>query len=532
MLGNRRRRDEKAAAAANGRDILHPHLHARAYPDKAAIIMAGSGETITYRELDDRSNQGAQLFRSLGLKRGNSIALYMENHPRFFEICWAAQRAGLYFTCIASTLTAREVEYIVRDCGAKLFVASRARADEADKLAPLLADLDLFCVDGARGAYADFCAARAGMPATPIADPSAGRDMLYSSGTTGRPKGVKFALPEEPFDADTPLGALARKLYGLDERTVYLSPAPLYHAAPLRFCMRVNALGGTVIVMEKFDPEAALRLIEAHRVTTSQWVPTHFVRLLKLPQETRSKYDLSSLQCAIHAAAPCPIETKRQMIGWWGPVLKEYYAGTETNGMCVITSEEWLRKPGSVGKAILGQIKICDELGEEVPVGVDGTVYFANGVDFSYHNDPAKTAQSRNQYGWTTLGDVGHLDDDGYLYLTDRRAFMIISGGVNIYPQELENLLITHPSIADAAVIGAPDPEMGEKVVAVVQPTDWREAGPRLRDELMAFARANISHVKAPRQIDFLAQLPRSATGKLYKRLLRDAYWGKTSTIV
>jgi long-chain acyl-CoA synthetase len=408
---------------------LHPSHHAGARPDKPAIVMAGSGEIITYRELEDRSNQGAQLFRSLGLQRGDSIALYLENHPRYFEICWAAQRAGLYFTCISSSLTASEVEYIVRDCGAKLFLSSRAKADEADKLGPKLADLRLFCVDGAHGAYGDFCAARAEMAATPIADPSAGRDMLYSSGTTGRPKGVKFALGDEAFDADTPLAALVRGLYGLDEQTFYLSPAPLYHAAPLRFCMSVNRMGGTVIVMEKFDPETALRLIETHRVTASQWVPTHFVRMLKLSEETRSKYDLSSLKCAIHAAAPCPIETKRRMIEWWGPVLKEYYAGTETNGMCFIRSEEWLKKPGSVGKAILGEVKICDEAGEELPIGVDGTVFFANGPDFAYHNDPGKTAQSRNQYGWTTLGDVGHLDEDGYLYLTDRRAFMIISGG-------------------------------------------------------------------------------------------------------
>jgi long-chain acyl-CoA synthetase len=512
--------------------MVHPSHHAGVHPDKPAIVMAGSGEIITYRQLEDRSNQGAQLFRSLGLHRGDSIALYLENHPRYFEICWAAQRAGLYFTCISSSLTAGEVEYIVRDCGAKLFLCSRATAVEADKLAPKLEDLRLFCVDAARGAYGDFCAARAAMTVAPIADQSAGRDMLYSSGTTGRPKGVKFALADEPFDADTALSALGRKLYGLDEQTVYLSPAPLYHAAPLRFCMGVNRVGGTVIVMEKFDPETALRLIETHRVTASQWVPTHFVRMLKLSEETRSKYDLSSLKCAIHAAAPCPIETKRRMIEWWGPVLREYYAGTEANGMCFIRSEEWLKKPGSVGKAIFGEVKICDEAGDELPIGVEGTIFFANGADFAYHNDPGKTEQSRNQYGWTTLGDVGHLDEDGYLYLTDRRAFMIISGGVNIYPQELENLLVTHPKIADAAVIGAPDPEMGEKVVAVVQPTDWHEAGPQLRDELMAFSRANISHVKAPKQIDFLPELPRSATGKLYKRLLRDAYWGKTSTIV
>jgi long-chain acyl-CoA synthetase len=511
---------------------MHPRLHARTQPDKAAIVMAETGETVSYGELEARANQGAHLFRSLGLVRGDVIALFLENHPRYLEICWAAQRAGLYFTCISTALTAGEVDYILRDCAARLFVTSRAKAPVVETLAPKLGGAYLFTVDAGHGPFAPFEAARATMPETPISDPAPGRDMLYSSGTTGRPKGVKAALIDEPFDADIPLAALSRALYGFNEQTVYLSPAPLYHAAPLRFCMSAHRAGATVVVMEKFEPEFALRLIETHRVTASQWVPTHFIRMLKLPEDVRRKYDLSSLRCAIHAAAPCPIETKREMIAWWGPILKEYYGGTEGNGLTVIASEDWLAKPGSVGKAVLGQLKICDEQGEEVAPGVDGAVYFAGGPEFAYHNDPEKTAQSRNKRGWTTLGDIGHVDADGYLFLTDRKAFMIISGGVNIYPQELENLLVTHPKVGDAAVIGAPDPEMGEKVVAVVQPMDWGEAGPILRDELMAYARDNISHVKAPKQIDFLRELPRSATGKLYKRLLRDSYWGKTSRVV
>ena len=370
------------------------------------------------------------------------------------------------------------------------------------------------------------------MPATPIADEAPGVDMLYSSGTTGRPKGVRVELKDEPIDAMNSLVQLAAGLFGFNKDTVYLSPAPLYHAAPLRWCMTTMRLGGTVVVMEKFDPERALELIERYKVTASQWVPTHFVRMLKLPDGVRTKYDHATLTCAIHAAAPCPVQTKRAMIEWWGPVLKEYYAGSEGNGFCYISSEEWLKKPGSVGTAKIGVLKICDENGDEVPVGVDGTVYFADGTPFEYHNDPEKTAQSKNKHGWTTLGDVGHVDEDGYLFLTDRKAFMIISGGVNIYPQELENLLVTHPKVADAAVIGAPDEEMGEKVVAVVQPMNMADAGDALRDELMAFVRANISHVKAPRQIDFMEELPRHQTGKLYKRIIRDAYWGKTSTIV
>lgn len=511
---------------------MHPYIHAVANPDKPATIMAASGEIITYGQLDRRSNQGAQFFRSLGLKRGDCIALYLENHPRYLEICWAAQRAGLYYTCISSSLTAGEVEYIVRDCNAQLFITSPARQVEADKLAEKISDLKLYSVDRAWGPYAHYEAAAAKMPETPIADEAPGMDMLYSSGTTGRPKGIKIDLKDEPIDAVNSLTQLAVGLFGFSKDTIYLSPAPLYHAAPLRWCMTVHKLGGTVIVMEKFDPENALRLIEKYKVNASQWVPTHFVRMLKLPEDVRKKYDVSSLKCAVHAAAPCPAQVKEQMIGWWGPVLQEYYAGSEGNGFCYISSAEWLKKRGSVGTAKLGELKICDENGDEAATGVDGTVYFANGNPFVYHNDPEKTAQSTNKHGWTTLGDVGHVDADGYLFLTDRKAFMIISGGVNIYPQELENLLVTHPKVADAAVVGAPDDEMGEKVVAVVQPMNWADAGEALRQELLDFARANISHIKAPRQIDFREELPRHQTGKLYKRLLRDAYWGKTSTIV
>jgi long-chain acyl-CoA synthetase len=294
--------------------------------------------------------------------------------------------------------------------------------------------------------------------------------------------------------------------------------------------MSVNRLGGTVIVMEKFDAENALALIETHKITTSQWVPTHFVRMLKLQPDVRARYDVSSLKVAIHAAAPCPVPVKEAMIAWWGPVLMEYYAGTEGNGFTFITSTEWLNKKGSVGKAVLGVIKICDEDGNEQPARGEGTVYFEGGGEFEYHNSPDKTAESKNKHGWTTLGDVGYVDEEGYLFLTDRKAFMIISGGVNIYPQELENLLVTHPKVADVAVVGAPHEEMGEQVVAVIQPMDWADANDAFAAEIMAFAKANLSHVKAPRRVDFMAELPRHQTGKLYKRLIRDAYWGKTGS--
>jgi acyl-CoA synthetase (AMP-forming)/AMP-acid ligase II len=317
---------------------------------------------------------------------------------------------------------------------------------------------------------------------------------------------------------------LARAAFGFAADTVYLSPAPLYHAAPLRWSLTVHRLGGTVVCMEKFDPEFALHLIERHRVTESQWVPTHFVRMLKLDETVRHRYDLSSLRCAVHAAAPCPVPVKRAMIDWWGPILREYYAGTEGNGFTFISSPEWLQRPGSVGRALLGVIRVCDEQGDEVPRGTEGQVFFEGASTFAYHNDPDKTRDATNKHGWTSLGDVGWQDDDGYLFLTDRKSFMIISGGVNIYPQEIENLLVTHPKVADVAVIGAPDADMGERVVAVVQPVDIDQAGPALADELLQWLAPQLSRVKIPRQIDFRADLPREPTGKLFKRLLRDEY--------
>ncbi|OHB27624.1 MAG: acyl-CoA synthetase [Phenylobacterium sp. RIFCSPHIGHO2_01_FULL_69_31] len=506
---------------------MHPATHAKTHSDRAAYIMAGSGETVTYRQLDERSNQGAHLFRSLGLKPGDVIALLMDNNPRYFEIAWAAQRSGLYFTCISSKLTAGEVEYIVGDCGAKALITSPGVGAVVDELPGVLKGVKLYMVGEARSPYESFEAARAGFPTTPIADETAGSDMLYSSGTTGRPKGVKPALTGAAIDEPNALVMMTQGLFGFPEGCTYISPAPLYHAAPLRWCMSVHKLGGTVIVMEKFDPEAALALIEKYKVNVGQFVPTHFVRMLKLPEEVRKKYDVSSMVSAVHAAAPCPVPVKEQMIAWWGPVIYEYYAGTEGNGFCFIKSDEWLTHKGSVGRAVLGELRICDEDGEPLPPRAEGVVHFANGPPLSYHNAPEKIAEGTNKHGWTTLGDVGWMDEEGYLYLTDRKSFMIISGGVNIYPQEIENLLIGHPKVADAAVVGAPDEEMGEKVVAVIQPMDWAEAGDALRNELMAYARQNLSHVKSPRMLDFMQELPRHPTGKLYKRLIRDAYWGK-----
>jgi long-chain acyl-CoA synthetase len=498
-------------------------------PDKPAVIMAASGETLTYRELDDGSNQGAQLFRKLGLKTGDGIAIFMENNIRFLEICWAAQRSGLYYTCVSSRLTAGEVEYIVRDCGAKALVVSHGLAKVASELVALLPDVKRLMVGGTIPGFEGYEAAADAMPKTRIADETAGMDMLYSSGTTGRPKGVRHALQGVPIDAPSPLGALVTMLFGLGSDTIYLSPAPLYHAAPLRYCMTMQRLGGTVIVMEHFDAEEALKYIEQYKASGSQWVPTMFVRMLKLPDEVRAKYDVSSMKSAIHAAAPCPVEVKRKMIGWWGPVIHEYYAGTEGNGFCYVGSADWLKHPGTVGKSLIGEIHICGEDGKEVAIGEEGVIYFGGGAEFEYHNDKKKTAESRHPENpaWSTLGDVGKLDEEGYLYLTDRKAFMIISGGVNIYPQEAENILISHPRVADVAVIGVPNEDFGEEVKAVVQPADWRDAGPALAEELIAYCRERLSPIKCPRSVDFEQELPRHPTGKLYKRLIRDRYWGK-----
>jgi long-chain acyl-CoA synthetase len=514
---------------------MHPAHHAVQTPDKPAYIMAATGEVVTYAQLDARSNQVAQLARSHGLQAGDAIALFMENSRAYFEIAWGAQRAGLLFACISTKLTAAEAAYIVRDCGAKLLFASHRLGDVAAEMLRAAPVAAAFSVDGPVSGFADYEEACAAMSPAPIADQSAGGDMLYSSGTTGRPKGVKSALVGQglPFDAPNPLQMMAQSLYGITANSRYLSPAPLYHAAPLRWCMSVHKIGGTTVIMEKFDPESYLALIERYGITDSQLVPTMFVRMLKLPEAVRNRYSVSSLKMAIHAAAPCPVQVKEQMMAWWGPVIYEYYAGTEGNGFCTIAPQEWLQKKGSVGKAVLGTLRVCDENGDPVPARVEGVVYFEGGPDFAYHNAPEKTAESRNKHGWSTLGDVGYVDEDGYLFLTDRKAFMIISGGVNVYPQEVENLLVTHPKVADAAVFGIPNEEFGEEVKAVIQPLRWTEAGDALADELLAFCRRHLSPVKCPRSIEFMEELPRHPTGKLYKRLLRDPYWtGRASTIV
>lgn len=513
---------------------MHIREFAKTTPEKPAIIMAGSGERITYKQLDDRSNQGARYFRDKGLKVGDHIAFLLENNPRFYELCWAAQRAGLYYTAISSRLTAEEAAYIINDCGARIFITSNYKSELAGQLVERTPNVEeRLMIDGDLTGYKSFEDVVGAYSTDPLADECEGSDMLYSSGTTGRPKGIKPLEIGNPIGTEDSLFNLLKTQYKVTENTMYLSPAPLYHAAPLRYNMRTQRFGATCVIMEHFDAEEYLRLVEKYKITHSQLVPTMFVRMLKLPEEVRNKYDVSSLQVAIHAAAPCPEKVKHQMMEWWGPILYEYYAGTEGNGYCAVTPEEWLTHPGTVGRALTGIVHIVGEDGEELPAGQTGAIYFSDGREFTYHNDPERTAESFNDKGWSTLGDVGYLDDDGFLYLTDRQTYMIISGGVNIYPQEIEDLLLTHPKVYDAAVIGVPNEEFGEEVKAVIQPVDMNLAGADLEAELIEFSRANISHVKCPRSIDFEAELPRHPTGKLYKRLLKDKYWGeKKSRIV
>lgn len=508
---------------------MHPFVHAASYPDKPAIIMGCSGETVSYAQLEARSNQIAHFFRAQGLKTGDCIAILAENSPRYFELVWAAQRSGLYYACVSTKLNAAEIGYLLKDSAAKLFICSASLAPVA-KQAAAAAQLGLpLTIGGTVSGLPSLDEATAGRPTQPIADEANGMDMLYSSGTTGFPKGIKPVRPEGPIDQPSVLTEIARLLYKFSADSIYLSPAPLYHAAPLRWSMAVHRLGGTVVIMDHFDAGAVLDLIGTHRVTHAQFVPTHFVRMLKLPKTTRAAADVSSLVTVFHAAAPCPVPVKQAMIDWFGPIIHEYYAGTEGNGFTTLGSAEWLAHPGSVGRAIAGEVHICDEAGEPLPAGEEGVIYFAGGQSFEYHNDPEKTASVTNQHGWTTLGDVGRLDSDGYLYLTDRKSFMIISGGVNIYPAEIENLLVTHPKVADVAVIGIPDDDLGETVLAIVQPAAEVVGDDALAAELIAFGRANLSHIKAPRRIDFMAELPRLPTGKLPKRVLRDRHWPKSS---
>lgn len=506
----------------------HPSVTAATYPHKPAIIMGDSGEMVTYRELDQRSNQGAQLFRSLGLQAGDHIGMMMENNRQFMEIVWAAQRSGIIFTPISTHLKKAETAYILENCGAKLFIGSLYLADVAEQILAESSGIGHFyMVGGIKPGFESWEEAVDAQPDTPIDDESNGVPMLYSSGTTGQPKGVFVPPTDENVNTPHPLVASMGAAFGFSEETSYLSPAPLYHAAPLHYNMMVLYQGGTTVIMEQFDAERALQLIEEQRITHSQWVPIMFIRMLKLPEEVRSRYDVSSMQFAIHAAAPCPVEVKEKMIEWWGPVIVEYYAASEGIGVTIIDSASWLTHKGSVGPALVGELHIVDDDGKELPAGEIGTIYFSGEqARFKYHDEPDKTAGAYNEKGWATTGDVGYVDEDNFLYLTDRKNFMIISGGVNIYPQEIENLLIGHDKIADVAVFGVPHDEFGEQVKAVVEPMNWADATDEVAIEILEWLRDRVSHIKMPRSLDFHPRLPRMDNGKLYKRHLVEEYRG------
>jgi long-chain acyl-CoA synthetase len=508
---------------------MYPGTYAAEDPQRPATIMAGTGEAVSYGDLEHRSTQLAHVLHEAGLRPGDVVALLTENNLRAMEVYWAARRSGLFITAVNYRLKPDEVAYIVNDSGATALVVSAVQAGTATAIAEETPGVKLRLAFGGHvpgyGSYEDTIAAAS---ATPPDDQPHGATMLYSSGTTGRPKGVRPELPGvQVSELGDGVTGLAEQAFGMGRDTVYLSPGPIYHAAPLRFCGAAQALGGTVVMMPRFDAEQALAAIAEYQVTHAQFVPTMFVRMLQLPEETRQKYDISTLRVAIHAAAPCPVEVKQKMIDWWGPVLFEYYAGTESNGMTIIDSATWLAKPGTVGKPVLGPVRICDADGTVLPAGQPGSVYFVSEtVPFVYHNDPDKTRASQHPQhaNWTTLGDIGYLDEDGFLFLTDRRAFTIISGGVNIYPQETENVLALHPAVYDVAVIGVPDPEMGESVAAFVQPAAGAVPGPELEQEIIAFVKSKIAGFKAPRTVRFVDQLPRSEAGKLMKGQLKERY--------
>ncbi|MGW0036714.1 acyl-CoA synthetase [Gordonia sp. NPDC003376] len=507
---------------------MYPGTIARSHPDHPAVIIAETGQTLTFGQLDDRSRNLAAALVDAGLQRGDVVALLSDNAAEVFETFWATQRSGMYLTAVNWHLTADEAAYIVNDSGAKALIASGQLADLGHAVAELAPAARVRAAFGPpiEGFvdYEDFVGASSG---TLDAQP-AGSVMLYSSGTTGKPKGIKPPLPDRAVDEPgDPYIAMFQHLYGFDETDIYYSPAPVYHTAPLRWGGIIHALGGTVVMAQRFDPEESLRHIEKYRVTAAQMVPTMFIRMLKLDPEVRSRHDLSSLTELVHAAAPCPPEVKRQMIDWVGPIVDEYYSSTEANGVTFINSQEWLEHEGSVGRPGLGVIHICDDHGAELPVGEIGSIYFEREVlPFTYHGDPDKTAEAQHpdHPTWTAAGDIGYVDDEGYLYLTDRKSFMIISGGVNIYPQEIENLLALHPAVDDIAVIGVPDPEMGEQVKAVVKVSEGIDPSDALAAELIAYVRERMSHYKAPKSVDFVDDLPRTPTGKLVKGKLKSRY--------
>lgn len=498
-------------------------------PDKTALIEARSGRTWTFAQLNDASIRCARLFAHQGLGFGDHIAVMTENLAENLIVTSAARRSGLYLTPINWHLSADEAEYVIRDCAAKWLLVSPGVGEVLHTLsASLPAEVNLWTTGEATGRFESLSVGMAECSSAPLDEELDGAYMFYSSGTTGKPKGI-FRPIERQLAGSQPdyLAQLLEAMWGWSSDTVYLCPAPLYHAAPLAWSMMTIEMGAAVVLMDKFDALESLSLIERYQINRIQVVPTMFVRILKLTREEREAHDLSSLECVVHAAAPCPVEVKQQMLDWWGPIIHEYYAGSEGGGMVAVGPEDWLAHPGTVGRPLLGSLHILDDEGQEVSVGQVGTVYFDGGADFAYHGDEKKTQDAYNGQGWHTLGDMGYVDEEGYLYLTDRKSHMIISGGVNIYPQEAENVLTMHPKVVDVAVIGVPHSEYGEEVKAVVQLAEGAQGDAALADELIGYCQARLTKYKCPRSVDFVSELPRLASGKLLKRQLRDRYWSE-----
>jgi fatty-acyl-CoA synthase len=496
-----------------------PHID----PAKPAVI-SDTGEVVTYAEFAERARRMAGLLRSLGLEAGDAVALVAENSPFYLEVLWGTKLAGLYLVAISTNLGPDEVAYILKDSRANAFIASTKVAVFDNLAEEHLAGIDCrYVYGGAVEGWQDIEKALADAPLYEIDTDLEGDLLQYSSGTTGRPKGIKRALRPRPESREKDTVTFLLSLIGAGTHSIYLTPAPLYHSAPNMWTAAILRNGGTVVLMTKFDAERCLALIDEHKVTGGQFVPTMFVRMLKLPEEVRAKYDVSSLTGVVHAAAPCPIEIKRAMIDWWGPIVSEYWSSSEGAGFAYISAQDWLAHPGSVGKPLLGNLHIGDDHGNELPVGEDGIIW-SEMAAYEYLNDPGKDAETTSKQGWRTVGDIGHFDEDGYLYLTDRSSFMIISGGVNIYPQESENVLIEHPLVMDAAVFGIPDADRGEVPFGVVQLVEGIAPSSELADELIAWCQQHIAKYKCPWRIEFAERLPRTDMGKLMKRELRTQY--------
>lgn len=503
--------------------VLDPRLHASSAPDRVAVVCAD--ERLTYGELESLTNRMAALFRAAGLQRGDHVATLLGNRPETLAVAWAAWRCGLYLTPMSTALSATEAGYLISDSGARVVIADAAAATLAAALPPLThTPVQWWSLKGRIFGYEAIepRLERASGRATAHEPP--GALMMYTSGTTGAPKGVIRPLLPPDWRGTAPFAADLIELFDLGGPDVrYLSTAPLYHAAPLRMALSVTAGGGTIYVMDRFDAARVLHLLQAERITHSQWVPAMFQRMLALPAAQRKAFTAPAHRSAIHGAAPCPAPLKHAMIEWWGPILVEYYSGTEGVGLTLIDSADWLAHPGSVGCARKGAIHIVDEQGQDTPAGSTGLVCFSGTAPFEYHGAPEKTASRMPREGLQTFGDVGHLDADGYLYLTDRQDDMIISGGVNLYPQEIESAIREVEGVFDCAVVGAPDAGFGERPVAFVEIDHKAVATTEdIVQAVTAHCRQRLGRFKQPVSIQVIDALPRSATGKLLRRQLRD----------